>query len=334
MILKVNMLGGGRTVEVRAYAEDYEEGFAYFRDVKIHHTQNNDGLIFCPDPVVNYANDDYVIFNCKVNFQEFCNQFYISSYSDPQEYRRVTHNCADAVKYALKLAGIDIPMSRLRLTQLHLDSNFAVPVMAISAADIFLAAKNYKINMLNSQKNQASIKFKIELATTKLNFWMRHSKNQRINSHVNIILKNVQDNIVTRPHHAELYLKVLIDTIDMLVGAATDLMSIKNYKCSSRFFKDRAMSYLRYESRTYVQALALMSKCLMITQAIIVALKLLNVELDDFVWSVISSLDVIILCDFFRKISAYSYAHSPVESVHTPLSHAMLDLAAGVKKNR
>lgn len=243
MRIKLNVLANGTCAHIYAYAEEHDASWREdtypIRAVKIWHNDSSESLQIKFNPLKNYDNDYVVTFKSKVPFNQFCDDFSSSEYNQAENYRKLTHNCANAANYALKIAAIDLPINWVRLTTLLASPAWRIPSTILTPYDLFIIGKDYKINNLQSTPRPLShINFKMDLASSKLLFWAKSAENAHQKPYVEKIVSAVKETRLTRPHHDECYLEALIKTNDLLTHENTRNEDTE-YKQLIQFFKER-----------------------------------------------------------------------------------------------
>ena len=327
MRIKLNVLTNGTCALIYADAEEHDASWrveAYdIRAVRIWHNDADASLQIKFNPLKNYDNDYVVTFKSKVPFNEFCENFATSEYNEASNYRYLSHNCASAANYALKIAGIDLPIHWIRLTSLLPSPAWRIPSTILTPYDLFTISKDFKIRSLNTASRPLStIHFKMDLASSKLLFWAKSSKNAHKNQCVEKIVSAVRQSWHTRQHHAESYLEALIRTSDRLMSVSTHKEN-KEYNQLTRFFKERAPSKTDQEADQFTNRVAL---CLFL----ILVATLVDNQLGNFGLT----LPVILLSIFscgrlLREVETVEvplYVEDELpQEVDTPLSEAMLE---------
>lgn len=331
MIIKLNVYPNGSCAQIYAYAEDHEEYYLYeslckLRAVKIWH--NDGGLkslgVTPPVPLENCYNDYTVTFKSKVTFNEFCEQFSRSEFNDSSKYHPLTHNCSHAANFALKLAGIDLNISNgIRLTKIP-GVLFPIPFKALTPTDLYELAKKYKIKMLNEEtKPLNNINFRTELAAKALTFRGRATQDDEVKHTVNTIAAEGLTELKQNPHHAEIYLKMMIDSVDILLNLSSKIND-ESYKNSANFFKTRPLTRpqalqaeLEFEFTRYLASQILLS----------FFTNLLNPSLKLLLSAVVSIPLFSTSYQYIKAAREESYSHVPNEKSLTALSQAMIDLS-------
>lgn len=219
MYIKLNILDG-TCAQIYADAEEGEEPYVLegksSSHVKIWHNDHESSMHSVLCSVQNADNDNYLTFSSKIPFKDFCKKFIDSGYNEANNYHLLNHNCANAAQVALKIAGIDLPISKIKLTQIIPYSIYRIPSFTLTPLDLYKIARKYKVEKLHHQPHKSvSWAFKMELAATSLLFKAKPEKADT-KEKIQTILSETNRLIKTREHHTELYLQALIKTIDLL----------------------------------------------------------------------------------------------------------------------
>lgn len=332
MIIKLNVYQNGSCAQIYAYAEDHEENYFFesysTRNIKIWHNKHFRSLHTSIVPLNNCHNDYSVTFKSRVLFKEFCDKFYISEFNDPSKYRVFSHNCSHAANFALKLADIDLNISDgIRFTRISSpEIPISIPLKALSPSDLYCIARDYKIKTLQDQKKPLShINFKTELASHTLHFWTKKTNDDQIKKNAITIELEERNNIHANMHHAEIYLKALIDTIDIIIDLANKV-NMERYKESACFFKTRSLSLSKQLQHQQLMIIAPFS--FVIGTIIYLAHDKINPGMQVALGAISWIASITNMCKFLHAVSKEGYDHTPTIKTDTPLSEAMLGLAS------
>lgn len=332
MIIQLNVLQNGACAQIYAYAEDHEESsFKVYnaRAVKIWHNESRLSMQPYDSKLKNCDNDYFVLFKSSVLFSVFCEQFYSSEYNDSNKYHFFKHNCANAANHALKLANIDLEITNsIRLSRVYPNSIIKIPSTLVTPSDLYHLAKNYKIKeLIDTKQPFRSIYFKIKLATAKLRLWVKKADDAQIKNNIAIILSEIEQSMQTRTHHAEFYLKVLINTIDLVMYLTIyNYDDIEEYQNLSLYLKERELAYSLQKQN---QHFTLYAFFLLLRGGEALA----KMEVDSRVTYFLSILLLITTFNVHNSVRTEGYDYTPSIKKDTKLSKAMSDLAAYVEKD-
>lgn len=330
MIIKLNVSQKGSCSRLYVYAEDYEEGYLLspheekIRAVRIWHNKSISSMSMAK-PLDNCYNDYTVTFKSNVPFKDFCEKFSHSEFNDKSKYSLYTHNCAHGANFALKLANIDLNVSDgIRLTRIFSpEYNIKLPLKAFGPSDLYCLARDYKIKILQKQP----INFKTELAVHALKFWAKKTNDAEIKKQTDIIESDAKRQIDNNMHHSEIYLKALIDTIDIVINLGKRIES-ENYKNAASFFKTRATARSR---QLLYQTLITHLFCYSTLIALRLTTGSTEVTIENGIkLGILAGLIITPIITNLRFIkAAYEqepYNYTPSSKTDTPLSQAMLTL--------
>lgn len=247
MLIKLNVIPNGCSTHLYVLAERGEQGCSVdngiFYQLRIMHNPRTCAIDFFPELPVNCDNDYYLTFRSKVSFSSFCSRFMASEYNDPKNYNLIFHNCANAAHFVLTIAEIDFPsISNLRLMSLSPQILTRIPGPALIPVDLFRTAVKHKIKQLEYATAPFSkTSFKVALASTTLNFWARNEANIKKKESARTVVSEINFLVQKRPHHTELYLQNLLDTIEILMGVKTQ-KEAEEYLAGSRLFQERRVT--------------------------------------------------------------------------------------------
>lgn len=330
MIIQLNVLQNGTCAQIYAYAEDHEKSFSTLHDaraIKIWHNEGESSMQTYNSTLNNCDNDYFILFKSSVPFAAFCEQFYTSEYNDSSKYNYYGHNCANAANHALKLANIDLEITNgIRLSRIYPNSIIKIPTTLITPSDLYHLAKNYKIKeFIDTKQPFSSIYFKIKLATKKLALRAKTADDDRIKDNIEIILSEIEQSMQTRTHHAEFYLKVLINTIDVaMYSTIYNYDDIEEYQNLSSYLKERELASSLQKQNQQLKIFAL---CLVLRSIEALA----AIEED---WRVTYFLNMMLTFttfNFLNRVSIEGYDYTPTKKNDTKLSKAISDLAACVE---
>lgn len=336
MRIELNVLGSSSsTAMIYAYAEEWESGptlhgIAEVKAIKIHHGSNY--LSFEPlmKTPKHCDNDYFVSYKSKVPFREFVTQFLSSSYKNNNDYNLKTHNCAHAADYALRLAGIVVSNSfKDYLPRIDFGAiSFIQSSVTLTPDKLYLLARSYKIKNIEPQ-----VHFKYELVSKALFFWSRRQQtpvNQDSLAQADVILSEVAGYQKTRAHHLEQYIKILIDTIDLLITQQNTVEAVDAYKHFANQFMVRDPSRAKQLTDQFIMRtffIALISTPITmvfntndpsLTQQLLFGVGLLLI-----LYYALHNLYIEGNREFQRELKN----HFERERKHTPLSHAMLNFS-------
>jgi hypothetical protein len=236
----------GATAIVYAFADPDEEGtefdaggellwdghVSYFLEQRyftLHHSDHERGLIFGRIPQL-YDNDQFIEFHSNVSFKEYAEKMEKSEFADPTKFHTLKHNCTHAAVYALRLAGIDLGITKNILFNRLGDRFFQrLPLHSLTPLDLFYLARDYKLKSLQS----GNMDFKYELAQKRLAFTAVR-QNAEIKKHVEDLIAADAKSKNLHPEHIEQHLQVLLETFDYLSAASTreqELKTLGTYVC-------------------------------------------------------------------------------------------------------
>lgn len=303
MYLKINVKQGGTSTQIFVQAEEDEEPWGQFSKVRIAHNGISESIQGTNYPITNYANDYFVTFNSHVPFKQFCENFAVSEYNFPNKYHMLHHNCADAAHYALTLAGIVIRLNRIKSMYIVPSTILRVPSPILSPLDLFNECKALKLKDPQTPKLQSDI----DTASWRLTHWSQdHPKKQCVEK----IVSAVKNNVCTNQHHADLYLKVLLDT--MHTKSSEEKTRYANF---AQFFKHRGLSKQVKSCQQFLHGLA-----------ILVLLQLLRQVIYSNQHKEFFDLSSALLVAFCICLRYSNSTPSGIEKItDTPLSEAMLE---------
>lgn len=306
MLLQLNVLPNGVCAQIYAIAEVEEEGFRGTKTLKIWHNRDLPSLHLGRSLPTNYDNDQTVSFKSKVPFIVFCQQFEASEFNNPLKYHLFKHNCSNAANYALELARIKLPLRQF----------FFIPLLP---DHLYRKAKTYKIEEL--RKKPFSLDFKLELASKRLLFWKQKAGAPSKIKKVETILSETAKYKQSREHHAEAYLKGLIDTIDLLIYSK-NTSDLREYRDFSEFFKTR-------EPSRSAQLLKQQRIWASLSVALILIILLTGLDL----WALVCGANIpagILLWKYIKAANQEGFAYIPSIKKATELSQAMHELSIDV----
>jgi len=230
MRIILNVLADGSCAQLYVYADRGEGGWIYREgepeqfSIKIRHNHQSLSIDPWHRPLKSCDNDTYIPFTSKVRFATFCDSFALSEYNDPIEYKMLSHNCANAAYFALQLAEINLPaLGRIKMMSLSPNALFRMPGPTLTPIDLYHTARRHKLNALQSPTARWSkMDFKLKLASSTLGFWARKETFDDKRQCIKTICSEIERSVKKRPHHMELYLQTLLDTIDFLMSEKTD----------------------------------------------------------------------------------------------------------------
>lgn len=235
-------MDGMETARIFIFAEENETGFiinsAEKRNLMFHHNPCVHSLReYCPrfkDRDENY----FIEFQVDKPFNTFCSALRKSHFNNRKNFSKITHNCSHAANYALELAGIKLHLKPFYFpNRVSSFSYFFVPGFILTPYELFLAAKNYKIKLLTNQKINEIFHAKTQtLQETTL------KTQDSVIQDVNTIISEINTRFRENPHHAEFYIKVLMQTNDLLIQLMhhqkiTDTQK-EMYRESAHFFQN------------------------------------------------------------------------------------------------
>lgn len=341
MKIVVNVFRNGETVQIIASAKDSEPGFSgktfsyKNRTIKFHHDRIWKALRDGQMP--SHCDDDYFVeFEVEKPFQSFCEQLEASEFNDPQKHG-ITHNCAHAAYYALKVAGIELNLPGfIRLNRCNASSFVRLPVL--TPYELFLAAKKHKIELL--QKN--NITHRIAIAKSSLQFFKKKSCSARVIQDVNTIILTLEERFNNNPHHAEFYLRALIHTNDRVIQLINGAQQEESeYRQSSHFFQKRSLGHnQRIVDKILLFSLVTAASCRFIHSRIVTPLLgSLDITPQMLVGTSIGGAYCFFLGALYLATQAYCGESAIEEKTRnsikneTPLSKAMLDLLQEQESN-
>lgn len=236
MFIKLNVIANASCARIYAWAEGEEAPYQNTRTIRIWHNPETPSIALNFDPPNHCDNDCHLTFRTKMPFKEFCEQFAASEYNDPQNYRYLTHNCANGAHFALKIAGIDLPIKFLKLITLNALCSIKIPGPTLTPIDLYHLARKHKLKEVQNFSMEIFHREKGSLL-----FWTASEKNARKIKQARTIFSEVAKNMATRPHHMEEYLELLIQT-NALLNPMSTVNKKKAYSNFANYFKDREPS--------------------------------------------------------------------------------------------
>lgn len=146
------------------------------------------------------------------------------------------HNCANAAHFALQLASIDIPLSRLQFGQwFEYSQIFRIPGKTLTPLGLYEAAKTYK-SMLQAQ-NGNPLASRWRIIAEDLKHQLDSESRPKIREMGQVILSESARRSRSSLHHIEHNIKMLRATKEVLDSSTSDKMT--GYQHQISFFKDR-----------------------------------------------------------------------------------------------
>ena len=317
-------MADGSCAQIYAYAEEYEPSFLIHdllvRAVKIWHNNSKESLQTQFKTLINYDNDYVVAFKSNVSFSQFCENFSNSDYNQASNYCQFSHNCANAANYALKLAGIILPVHLIKLTTILPSPAWRVPTTILTPYDLFNICKDYKvITQKKGSRPLSHIDFKLDLASTKLHFWSKSSNNAQQKHCIDELLSAVGKALPQRQHHAEFYLKALIKISDRMMHHDSMNENDDDHQLA-HFFKERKRSKLSQYGDQFLNRVVLFFLLILVAGAVDYNLGYSVTTLSVILLSLISC------CCMLSTVDIKDDDSSKI--IETPLSRAMSNLIA------
>lgn len=256
MILQLNVLQDGSCARIFASREFNEETWECLSHIKIWHNKGKKSIEKMFRQPVWYENDYVIQFKSQMSFRSFCEQFNRSEYNNGDNYRIYTHNCANAAEYALKIAGIDLKIPKIKLTSLCPHPITRLPTPVLSPIDLFHYAKSYyesqeagfTADLKKTNHLFQSMSFKFELANKALFFWGNKQKVEKIKLASNGLYNAMRKHQDKNPHRAPIYLQKLYDSIDLMFLEDPNLYPSSLLFNTNHIFKNRRTFYATQEA--------------------------------------------------------------------------------------
>lgn len=234
----LNVLSQGTCAQIYAQALEDEPSFNAMRLVKIWHNADTPSLVRGILPKYQYDNDYFVSFESPISFKIFCEQFSASEYNNPQLYKMMNHNCANAALFALHLANIELDLPITRWGRFFAPSlALRVPNKTLTPLTLFDAAKKFKTQQIQNESSTHQFSQIIE----KLSHQIKAEPSSKVHDQTQIIVKESIRRAKKRPHHLKSYINVLEATSTILLHESTD-QQIKDYQSQAFFFRHRINS--------------------------------------------------------------------------------------------
>lgn len=146
------LIVSGTSARVNAYASKNESPYKECSSVVIWHQRISASLHEANLPVLQH-DDLFVGFKSKVPFSAFCEQFNACEFNNPKNYNTLTHNCADAAYYALRVAGVMFPLPWIQRRRVfEYSSVLYIPGFILTPIALYDEARKFKLLQLNNRQ--------------------------------------------------------------------------------------------------------------------------------------------------------------------------------------